>query len=169
MEHAAPAATSAAIPPFERFYAAHAPEVYRLLARRLGTQAAEDAFQETFLRALRAYPALRHGDHLRAWALTIACRVAVDALRRPVAGELPDPDLSGELIALDEEPAYRQVAHLTAGLPPTERAAVVLRYAYDLSYDAIGLALGSSPDAARQATSSGVRRLRRAAAPKENA
>lgn len=169
MEHAAPAATSAAIPPFERFYAAHAPEVYRLLARRLGTQAAEDAFQETFLRALRAYPALRHGDHLRAWALTIASRVAVDALRRPVAGELPDPDLSGELIALDEEPAYRQVAHLTAGLPPTERAAVVLRYAYDLSYDAIALALGSSPDAARQATSSGVRRLRRAAAPKENA
>ena len=170
MKHAAPAATSAAIPPFERFYAAHAPEVYRLLARRLGAQAAEDAFQETFLRALRAYPALRHGDHLRAWALTIASRVAVDALRRPVAGALPDPDdLPGDLVALDEEPAYRQVAHLTAGLPPTERAAVVLRYAYDLSYDAIGLALGSSPDAARQATSAGVRRLRRSAAPKENA
>ena len=170
MEHAAPAAGSTAIPPFERFYATHAPEVYRLLARRLGAQAAEDAFQETFLRALRAYPALRHGDHLRAWALTIASRVAVDALRRPVAGALPDPDdLPGELIALDEEPAHRQVAHLTAGPPPTERAAVVLRYAYDLDYDAIALALGSSPDAARQAASSGVRRLRRSRAPKENA
>jgi len=37
----------------------------------------------------------------------------------------------------------------------------VLRYGYDLSYDDIGAALGSSSDAARQAASSGVRRLRR--------
>jgi DNA-directed RNA polymerase specialized sigma24 family protein len=37
----------------------------------------------------------------------------------------------------------------------------VLRYGYDLSYDQIAAALGSSPDAARQAASTGVRRLRR--------
>ena len=180
----APAGAPAAVPPFERFYAAHAPEVHRLLARRLGAQRAEDAFQETFLRALRAYPGLRHGDHLRAWALTIATRVAIDVLRRP--GSEPLPDLDGgapgagpgsglaadalsALVALDEEPAYRQLAHLTDGLPPTERAAVVLRYGYDLTYVAIAAALGSSPDAARQAASAGVRRLRRTAAPKEPA
>ena len=46
-------------------------------------------------------------------------------------------------------------------LSPTERAAVVLRYAYDMPYAAIGAALGSSEDAARQAASAGVRRLRR--------
>jgi DNA-directed RNA polymerase specialized sigma24 family protein len=45
-------------------------------------------------------------------------------------------------------------------LPPKERAAVVLRYGFDLPYDEIAAALGSSEDAARQATSSGVRRLR---------
>jgi len=39
----------------------------------------------------------------------------------------------------------------------------VLRYGYDLSYDQIASALGSSPDAARQAASTGVRRLRRSA------
>jgi DNA-directed RNA polymerase specialized sigma24 family protein len=50
---------------------------------------------------------------------------------------------------------------LTAGLPEKERAAVFLRYGYDLSYEDIGAALGSSPEAARQAASSGVRRLRR--------
>jgi DNA-directed RNA polymerase specialized sigma24 family protein len=38
---------------------------------------------------------------------------------------------------------------------------VVLRYGYDLDYEQIAAALDSSPDAARQATSSGVRRLRR--------
>jgi len=37
----------------------------------------------------------------------------------------------------------------------------VLRYGYDLSYEQIASALGSSPDAARQATSTGVRRIRR--------
>ena len=148
----------APVPPFERFYELHAAEVHRLLVRRVGAQAAEDAFQETFLRALRAYPGLRHGVHLRAWALTIASRVAIDLLRRPVAaGEVPD-DIAA---TLEQEPAYRQLAHLTDGLPPTERAAVVLRYGYDLSYDAIAAALGSTPDAARQAASAGVRRLRR--------
>jgi DNA-directed RNA polymerase specialized sigma24 family protein len=50
---------------------------------------------------------------------------------------------------------------LTDELPPTERAAVVLRYGYDLAYAQIADALGSSEDAARAAASSGVRRLRR--------
>ena len=35
------------------------------------------------------------------------------------------------------------------------------RYGYDLDYEQIAAALDSSPDAARQAASSGVRRLRR--------
>jgi len=145
-----------AIPPFELFYAEHRAEVLRLLRRRLGSDRAEDAFQETFLRALRAYRRLEHGEHLRAWVLTIAQNVALDALRRTrPQGELED---SG---AEDAEPAYAALAHLTDGLPPRERAAVVLRYGYDLSYDQIAAALGSSPDAARQATSTGVRRLRR--------
>jgi DNA-directed RNA polymerase specialized sigma24 family protein len=37
----------------------------------------------------------------------------------------------------------------------------VLRYGYDLSYEDIAAALDSSPDAARQAASAGVRRIRR--------
>ena len=45
-------------------------------------------------------------------------------------------------------------------LPPTERAAVVLRYGYDLDYADIGAALGSNATAARQAASAGIRRLR---------
>ena len=38
---------------------------------------------------------------------------------------------------------------------------MVLRYGYDLDYQQIGAALGSSAEAARQAASSGVRRMRR--------
>ena len=46
------------IPPFESFYAEHKDPVFAHLRRLLGS-GAEDAFQETFLRALRAYPELR--------------------------------------------------------------------------------------------------------------
>ncbi len=142
-------------PPFERFYAEHRDEVFGVLVRRVGRQRAEDAFQETFLRALRAYPALRHGDYLRAWVLTIARNVAIDAFRR----EKPTVQLE-EQAELPRRPAYAELEHLTGDLPPTERAAVVLRYAYDMPYAAIGAALGSSEEAARQAASAGVRRLR---------
>jgi RNA polymerase sigma factor (sigma-70 family) len=144
------------IPPFERFYESHRDEIWAFLVRKLGRERAEDAFQETFLRALRAYPRLEHGEHLRAWVLTIAARLVIDSGRRsrPLTDELPD------LPVEDGRPAYAQLEHLADGLPATERAAVVLRYGYDLHYDDIATALGSSPDAARQAASSGIRRLR---------
>jgi RNA polymerase sigma factor (sigma-70 family) len=146
----------APIPPFERFYEERKDEIFGYLARLLGREAAEDAFQETFLRALRGYAKLEHGRHLRAWIFTIATRVAVDVRRRPSdAAELE------EVAVTDERPAYAELEHLAGRLPPTERAAVVLRYGYDLSYDDIGSALGSSAEAARAAASSGVRRLRR--------
>lgn len=145
-----------AIPPFERFYEEHRSDVLRLLRRRLGAERAEDAFQETFLRALRAYGRLDHAEHLRAWVLTIAHNVALDTLRRT----RPTEELI-ETSSTDHRPAYAELADLTDGLGPKERAAVVLRYGYDLSYEQIAAALGSSPDAARQATSTGVRRIRR--------
>jgi len=143
------------IPPFERFYEEQSTPVLGYLRRLLGDRA-EDAWQETFLRALRAYPTLRHGRHLKAWVFTIATRVALDERRRPTPAHV-QVDVPVE----DGRPAYAELEHLAGELPPTERAAVVLRYGYDLDYGDIGEALGSSADAARQAASSGVRRLRR--------
>jgi RNA polymerase sigma factor (sigma-70 family) len=145
------------IPPFERFYEEHRNAVFRHLVRLLGRQRAEDAFQETFLRALRGYPKLRHGQHLKAWVFTIATRVAVDEGRK----RRPEPAVTGDPAIDGERPAYAQLEHLAEELPEKERAAVVLRYGYDLPYDQIADALDSSEDAARQAASSGVRRLRR--------
>ena len=146
------------LPPFERFYAEHREEVLRYLLRLLPRDAAEDAWQETFLRALRAYGGLRHGRHLRAWVHTIAHRVAIDEIRKRRPGSaLP------EWAAEDSRPAYAELADMTRRLPPKERAAVVLRYGYDLDYDQIGAVLESSEAAARQAASSGVRRLRKEA------
>lgn len=149
--------TAVAIPPFERFYAEHRDAIFAFLRRRLGASRAEDAFQETFLRALRSYPRLEDARNLRAWAFTIAANVSLDELRR---GRIHD-ELPEEIRTDDSRPVYAQLEHLAGELPPTERAAVVLRYGYDLSYEDIAAALGSSEDAARQAASSGIRRLRR--------
>lgn len=147
--------TTERIPPFECFYLDHRDEVLGYLRRLLG-QRAEDAWQETFLRALRAYDRLEHGRHLRAWVFTIATNVAMSELRAK-----PQPPVDGEPVAELRRDAFRELEHLTEELPPTERAAVVLRYGYDLAYAQIGDALGSSEEAARAAASSGVRRLRR--------
>lgn len=145
------------VPPFERFYEEHKGPVLTQLRRLLARDAADDAFQETFLRALRAYPSLEHGRHLRAWVLTIARNVATDFHRRERITSADVPDLE----SVDEPLPYEELRRLTAGLPQKERAAVFLRYGYDLSYEDIGNALGSSAEAARQAASSGVRRLRK--------
>src|SRR4051794_37329156 len=109
----------AAVPPFERFYLAHRDEIYRHLRRLLGPDRADDAFQETFVRALRGYDRLAHGEHLRAWAYTIATRVAADVRARDgVSAELP------ELESIDEPLPFEELRRLTSGLPRTERAAV---------------------------------------------
>jgi RNA polymerase sigma-70 factor (ECF subfamily) len=146
------------LPPFEQLYVAHRDDVHASLRRLLGRERADDAFQETFLRALRAYDRLAHADNLRAWLLAIARNVALDELRRarPAEGAAGDPAAPPH-----EAAPHEQLAELAGGLPAKERAAVVLRYAYDLDYDTIGAALGSSGEAARQAASAGVRRLRK--------
>jgi RNA polymerase sigma factor (sigma-70 family) len=148
---------SSEIPPFERFYETHKGEVLAFLRRRAGRERADDLFQDTFLRALRAYGRLEHGEHLRAWVLTIAANCVIDGARR----ERPTAELAADPGAEDSRPAFEELAPLTDDLPPKERAAVVLRYGYDLDYDEIGAALGSNEQAARQAASAGVRRLRK--------
>ena len=100
------------VPPFERFYAENRDAVFAHLVRLLGRQRAEDAFQETFLRALRGYDSLRHGRYLRAWVFTIATRVAADEGRK----RRPEPaaDLDGE--------TTRRSAHVRADRASRGRA-----------------------------------------------
>src|SRR3954462_2576580 len=142
------------VPPFERFYLAHRDEVLGYLRRLLG-QRAEDAWQETFLRALRAYERLEPGRHLRAWVFTIATNVAMDDLRAK-----PEVPLEGEPAADLRRDAYKELEHLTDELPPKERAAVVLRYGYDLPYAQIAGALGSSEGGPRARGASRGTRMR---------
>jgi RNA polymerase sigma factor (sigma-70 family) len=142
-------------PPFQRTLETHGEDVWRYLRGMVGAHDADDCFQETFLAALRAYPRLRPGSNLRAWLLTIAHHKAIDHLRRARAQSA---------LPLDEHRARaepdRAIWSAVAGLPPRQRAAVLLRYAGDLRHREIAAAIGCSEEAARRSLHEGLKRLR---------
>lgn len=150
----------ATIPPFESFYVEHRDAVFGFLARRLGRTAAEDAFQETFLSALRAYPKLRDASNLRGWLLTIAHRKALDAHR--ARGRRPVPvEQVAEVTVTDDRRAEPALWRAVRRLPAKQRSAVFLRFAADLDYVQIGQAIGCSDAAARQNVRAGLAQIRK--------
>jgi DNA-directed RNA polymerase specialized sigma24 family protein len=60
--------------PFEAIVAAYGPMVLRVCRAILGPTAADDAWSETFLAAMRAYPDLRPGSNVEAWLFRFAHR-----------------------------------------------------------------------------------------------
>jgi DNA-directed RNA polymerase specialized sigma24 family protein len=146
-------------PPFQRFLDAHRDDVWRFLVAAVGRDAADDCFQETFMAALRAYPRTRV-ENPRAWVLTIAHRKALDhhraRARRPVpVGAVPDVPAPPV-----PDPGDDGVWTRVRDLPPKQRAALLLRFAGDLSHREIATALGCSEDAARRSSHEGLKRLR---------
>ncbi len=67
--------------PFEEVVAEHGPTVLRVCRAVLGPVEADDAWSETFLAALRAYPGLRPDSNVVGWLVTIAHRKALDQHR----------------------------------------------------------------------------------------
>jgi RNA polymerase sigma factor (sigma-70 family) len=155
-------APGAELEPFERIVARHGPAVLRVCRAVLGPDAAEDAWSETFLSALQAYPDLRPGSNVEAWLVTIAHRKAIDQLRarsrRAVpAGELPDrPGREGLPGASDSD----LWAALRA-LPLRQRASVAYHYLVGLPYADVAVILGGTAEAARRAAADGIAALRK--------
>ncbi len=75
--------------PFEKVVAQHGATVLRVCRVVLGPDAADDAWSETFLSALRAYPELPETANVQAWLVTIAHRKAIDVLRAMKRNPLP--------------------------------------------------------------------------------
>jgi DNA-directed RNA polymerase specialized sigma24 family protein len=146
--------------PFQRFLDAHREDVWRFLVAAVGAHDADDCFQETFLAALRAYPRLRPDSNQRAWVLTIAHRKALDHHRARARRAVPTHPLPDGAGSPGPEPGDGDVWSQVRLLPPKQRAAVLLRYAGDLSHREIAQALGCSEEAARRSTHEGLKRLR---------
>lgn len=147
--------------PFEEIVAEHGPAVLRVCRAVLGRADAEDAWSETFLAALRAYPELPGDANVEAWLVTIAHRKAIDviraAARRPVA--VADvPERPTELGRPEDWDGDLWTA--LARLPDRQRMAVAYHYLGGLPYREIAEITGGSTDAARRAAHDGIVSLR---------
>jgi RNA polymerase sigma factor (sigma-70 family) len=148
--------------PFEEIVAEHGAVVMRVCRALLGPVDAQDAWSDTFVAALQAYPRLRPDSNVRGWLVTIAHRKAIDHLRgaarrpRPTAvlPDAPSPDSTAV------EPDDEMRAALDT-LPFKQRGAVIYRYLADLPYAQIGSLLDCSEEAARRNAADGIANLRR--------
>jgi RNA polymerase sigma factor (sigma-70 family) len=148
--------------PFEKVVEQHGGTVLRVCRVILGVHDAEDAWSETFLAAMRAYPDLPGDANAEAWLVTIAHRKAIDVFRArkrqpaPV-GEVPDtPSALGVPDAWDGD-----LWQAVSALPEKQRQAVAYHYVAGLAYAEIAELLGGSTDAARRAAADGIKNLRK--------
>lgn len=148
--------------PFEQVVDEYGPTVLRVCRAVLGPADAEDAWSETFLAALRAYPDLDAGANMEAWLVTIAHRKAIDvtrgAARRPTTVEyVPERAGSYDEPAAPDDDLWKALA----ALPFKQRSAVAYHYVAGLPYGQIAEITGGSTDAARRAAADGIKTLRR--------
>ena len=149
--------------PFEAIVAEHGRVVMRVCRGLLGGVDADDAWSETFLAALRAYPELRPGSNVRGWLVTIAHNKAIDLIRARQRVAVPAGDVSSRVNSDSPgpEPGDTELHGAVAALPPKQRAAVVYRYLADLSYSEVAALLECSQAAARRSAADGIASLRR--------
>jgi RNA polymerase sigma factor (sigma-70 family) len=147
--------------PFERIVEEHGALVLRVCRVLLDPSDAEDAWAETFLAALKAYPRLDESSDVKAWLVTIAHRKAIDSVRARARRPAP-------VAVIPETPAKRRrddtdmtLLHAALDtLPRRQREAVALHHVAGLPYKVVAVMTGSSVAAVRRAAADGIASLR---------
>ena len=160
--------------PFEQIMQRHQREILRYLLRLSGNGAdAADLFQETWLRAYRAYPRLEPESEVRPWLYAIAinlCRNRKrDRARRArvivvVEKKSPQPDRLGKAHhrGFSENDGYAVVRmrELIGSLPRKQREALQLRCFAGLEFAEIAAAMDCSAQGARANVSQAIRKIK---------
>lgn len=159
---------------FARAFAAHEPDVVQVCRRLLGRRdEADDATQEVFLRARRAFARYDPERPFRPWLLAIAGNLCIDRLRQLAVEQRVFADLDPEdaadggearspLTRLLRREERRAVSEAIGRLPLKYRLPLVLRYFGDLDYEAIAQTLGVSRNQVATLLFRAKQRLRRA-------
>lgn len=155
--------------PFEQAVHEHGPTVLRVCRAVLGAGPdADDAWSETFLAALRAWPDLAADTNVQAWLVRVARRKAIDIVRTRSRQAVPaDPtDPAGG--AVDQEstignPDPDDIAlwHAVAELPERQRLSIAYHYFGGLPHTETAQLVGGTPEAVRRAAADGIKTLRR--------
>src|SRR3954447_21726742 len=125
---------SVPLPPFWSLVEAHGDELLVHARKLTGDDHGEDVLQDALLRALRAYPKLRHAEHLRAWLYRVTTSAAMDHHRR-ARRELPTDEIEGPATYDTYDDGAFEA--LIAPLPEAARSALRLRFVDDLHYHRI--------------------------------
>jgi RNA polymerase sigma-70 factor (ECF subfamily) len=158
--------------PFEQIMQRHEREILRYLLRVSGNgEDAADLFQETWLRAYRAYPRLQPESEIRPWLYAIAVnlcrnrardrarrgRVIVAVEKNPAA----DRSVKGHHGPSENEGyAAVRLRELIAALPPKQREALQLRCLAGFEFTAIAAAMDCSEQSARANVSQAMRKIK---------
>ncbi len=151
--------------PFEQAVTEHGGVVLRVCRAVLGPVDADDAWSETFLAALRAWPELPDDADVRAWLVTIAHRKAIDVVRArnrapvPVAA-VPErgPESAGrDGIEVGDDALWQALA----ALPDKQRRCVAYHHVAGLPHPEVAAIVGGTAAAARRASADGIAALRR--------
>ncbi|HSU73314.1 MAG TPA: sigma-70 family RNA polymerase sigma factor [Terrabacter sp.] len=157
--------------PFEQAVTEHGAVVLRVCRAVLGPTDADDAWSETFLAALRAWPGLPDDANVRAWLVTIAHRKALDVVRAGVRHAVPVAELPDVRAPRADQPeealADADLWRCLAMLPEKQRLCVAYHHVAGLPHPEVARIVGGTPAAARRAAADGIARLRSTYAPDE--
>jgi RNA polymerase sigma-70 factor (ECF subfamily) len=113
--------------------------------------AADEATQETFVRAWNRLSTLEQADKLQGWLFGIARMVFLEQIRRK-RRDRPSPELEGEPVQVDRAPtpeavllsgeADRVLATALEDLSEERRTALLMRLDHGLGYGDIASAMG---------------------------
>jgi RNA polymerase sigma factor (sigma-70 family) len=145
--------------PFEALVEQYGTTVLRVCRAVVGPVDADDAWSETFLAALRAYPDLPASANVEAWLVTVAHRKAIDITRAAAKRATPVAAVADR--AVTDTPKDDELWAALAELPDKQRHAVAYHYLAGLPYRDVAAVLGGSTDAARRAAADGIAALRR--------
>jgi RNA polymerase sigma factor (sigma-70 family) len=175
--------------PFERVVERHGTTVLRVCRAVLGPVAADDAWSETFLAAMKAYPRLAPDSNVESWLVTIAHRKALDQIRLSARHPVPVPELPHDGDPPESPDSINELAlgHTIAqgslentedlttaphekntldpwpallALPLRQRQAVAYHHVAGLPYTDVAVILGCSSAAVRRAAADGIATLR---------
>jgi RNA polymerase sigma-70 factor, ECF subfamily len=144
-------------------------EIFAYLYRILQDgEDAEDCLQETYLRALKAYPQLKHDTNLRAWLYKIATNQAFSQFkeRKRINEKFSKPEYdnrsmnSGVEDGIEREQMLYAIKQAVDMLPEKQRASLLMRKYQQLSYDQIAEALNCSQQAVRANVYQALKKLR---------
>lgn len=147
--------------PFEAVVEIHGPTVLRVCRAVVGAIDADDAWSETFLSAMRAYPSLPDDANVEAWLVTIAHRRAIDIGRARSRRAVPTDTIIDRADRDNHTRTDPTLAAALAMLPDKQRRSVAYHYLAGLPYAEVAAIVGGTAEAARRAAADGIATLRR--------